>query len=144
MTEEQYTNTRLKPSKITDYPWLYQDNLDIISENTGKWMLFYENAYMDENWAKAKKLYRKKVLDGVISMKCSTMFKNPRSADDSHGVIILYCNNSEEETKIMKYGQNIKILFDYKKDLFYKTDIQSLNGTKATGCKKNWTYRLKD
>lgn len=139
---DKYTNTTIDPVSIDNYPWLYEDKDDIESVNTGKWMLFYKKEKLSKKWKKAIKLYRDNKLEGVISMKCSTNYNDTRASDHSVGVIILYCNNSEKEDEIMKYGKNIKTLFKYKKNMAYKTDLQTLKGTRATGAKKNWTYRL--
>jgi hypothetical protein len=111
--------------------------------NSGKWMLFYNKQSMNENWILAKKLYRENKLDGVVSMKCSTLYKNIRASPDDH-VIILYCNNSNDEEIIMNIGKKILVLFNYieSQTIYYKTDEQTMEGTIATGCIKNHTYKL--
>ena len=60
------------------------------------------------------------------------------------GVIILYCYESSNEDKIMNIGKKILEMFDYKENqfIYYKTDLQTQDGTNATGCKKNSTYKL--
>jgi hypothetical protein len=142
LNTDKYTNTSIDPLSIDNYPWLYEDKDDIESVNTGKWMLFYKKEKLYEKWRKAIKLYRHNQLEGVISMKCSTNYKDPRASDHSVGVIIFYCNNSEKKDEIIKYGTNIKTLFKYEREIAYKTDLQTLKGTRATGCKNNWTYRI--
>ena len=142
-----YTNTSLLPMDITICPWLYEndnDNDNDISNNTGKWMLFYDKSLINEKWILAKKLYREKKLNGVVSMKCSTQYENPRSSSFEEGIIILYCYNSDNEETIMNIGRNILELFNYtqKQIIYYKTDLQTNEGTIATGCKKNHTYKL--
>lgn len=140
-----FINTDLLPLEVSDSPWLYENNNEgAKSVDTGKWMLFYDKSLMNEAWVLAKKLYRENKLDGVKSMKCSTAYENPRAATLDEGIIILYCNNSSNEETIMNIGQKIIEMFDYKEKqiIYYKTDLQTREGTIATGSKKNHTYKL--
>ena len=142
---ENTTNTDLSPLEVKDSPWLYENNYEgTESVDTGKWMLFYDKSLMNEVWILAKKLYRENKLVGVKSMKCSTAYKNPRAAQKDTGIIILYCNNSSNEETIKDIGQKIIEMFDYKEErnIYYKTDLQTHDGTIATGSKKNHTYKL--
>ena len=140
-----FNNTDLLPLEVSDSPWLYENKNDgVKSVDTGKWMLFYDKSLMNEAWNIAKKLYRENKLDGVKSMKCSTTYENPRASTLEEGIIILYCNNSSNEETIMNIGKKIIEMFDYKeqKIIYYKTDLQTREGTIATGSKKNHTYKL--
>jgi DNA polymerase III epsilon subunit-like protein len=141
----KFINTNLLPLEVSDSPWLYENNNeDIKSVDTGKWMLFYNKSLMNEAWFVAKKLYREHKLDGVETMKCSTAYENPRASQFNEGIIILYCNDSSNEEIIMNIGKKIIEIFDYKERqiIYYKTDIQTHKGTFATGSKKNHTYKL--
>lgn len=111
--------------------------------DNGKWMLFYDKLLINEKWELAKRLFRNGKLNGVVSMKCSTAFINPRASSDN-SIIILYCINSSFEEDIMDIGTNILNMFDYRENLYiyYKTDLQTNEGTRATGSKKNHTYKL--
>lgn len=135
-----------KPSETYDTFWLFEKGNTSHTNNVGKWMLFYRNDDLDDKWELIKQLFRSDKLSGVISMKCSTAKENPRSSDNSSGVIILYCNNSDDEKKIMEIGQRIVNEMKYceydQNFLYYKTDLQTSLGTRATGQKKNWLYRL--
>ena len=138
-------NTDLLPLEVSNSPWLYEINNDSVkSIDSGKWMLFYENSLMNGAWNIAKKIYRENNLYGVNSMKCSTAYKNPRSSTLEEGVIILYCNNSSNEEIIMNIGKKILEMFDYKERqiIYYKTNLQTREGTFATGIKKNHIYKL--
>jgi hypothetical protein len=143
----KYLNSHFKPSEINDLPWLYEENHEIVQDlfdgdlNTGKWMLFYDRKYMDNKWLEINKLYRNKELDGVIKMKCSTFYDNPRASGKS-GVIILYCNNSDNEYRIKDIGKNIMKLLSYNKTIYYKTDSQTRLGTIATGQTNNHLYKI--
>jgi hypothetical protein len=140
-----FINTDLLPLEVSDSPWLYENKNDGVSVgDTGKWMLFYDKSLMNEAWIIAKKLYRENKLDGVKSMKCSTAYENPRAYTLDEGIIILYCNNSSNEETIMNIGKKIIEMFDYKEReiIYYKTDLQTREGTTATGSKKNHTYQL--
>ena len=92
-----FLNTYLLPLEVSDTPWLYENKYHSVSvEETGKWMLFYDNSLMNESWKMAKKLYRDNKLDGVTCMKCSTAYENHRASTLYEGVIILYCNKSSK------------------------------------------------
>ncbi len=133
------------PLDVNNFPWLYECKNDKYkSIDVGKWMLFYDKSLMNEAWVIAKRLYREDKLHGVTSMKCSTAFENSRASMLDEGVIILYCNNSSNEEMIMNIGKNIIEMFNYKEKqyIYYKTDLQTREGTVATGCKKNHTYKL--
>ena len=105
-------------------------------------MLFYDKDKLDEKWETAKSLFHNGDLDGVEAMKVSTNFNNPRASSKSAGVIILYCNNSSDEEKIMAVGKVIRETLDYNIPMYYKTDEQTKVGTKATGQTKNHLYKL--
>ena len=42
---------------------------------------------MNDKWKLAKKLFRENRLEGIIGMKCSTSFQNPRASNSSDGII---------------------------------------------------------
>jgi hypothetical protein len=63
------------------------------------------------------------------------------------GVIIMYCGGNQsliESTgkEILKAMQYRAEASKYKPYIYYKTDNQTLCGTSATGCMRNWTYRI--
>ena len=141
---DDYINTDLLPSCVEDNPWLYERKTSTCGYDTGKWMLFYPLKFMDEKWILAKKLYRENRLVGVSSIKCSTLFKNPRASSLSGMIIIIYCNESSNEEKILNIGRKLLDLFNYTEQqvIYYKTDLQSNQGTFATGNFKNHEYKL--
>ncbi len=146
----EYCNINLDPISIDDYPWIYEENIiyePTSRENIGKWMLFYPKNKLNKYWQRMRKKYNKNKLNGVISMKCSTNMYNPRSSDNNYGVIILYCNNSNNKDKIIEIGYKILKYANYKKyakysHIFYKTDEQTFSGTRSTGQNKNYNYKI--
>lgn len=137
--QEIHLNTDLLPLEISNSPWLYEDNFKINDKNNvGKWMLFFDKEIINDSWSFATKLYRENNLADVLSMKCSTNYNNPRASRTDNSIIILYCSDSSNEEKIINIGKNILKLFDYRDSpiIYYKTDIQTYEGTAATGCKK--------
>jgi|TARA_B110000208_G_scaffold50632_1_gene66615 hypothetical protein len=136
-------NSDLLPLDIDELPWLYESKNDLESYDVGKWMLFYDKSKINDAWQKTKTLYRNDELEGVMSMKCSTSFNNPR-ANNNDSIIILYCNNSCDEETIMNTGKNMLKLFKYEENetIYYKTDEQTKEGTGATGSTKNHTYKI--
>lgn len=128
--------------------WIYE-SLDIYDNikncsNTGKWLLFYHKSEIPDRWNEIIKLYRDGQLDGVMSMKRSTLLPNERSSCKNTGVIILYCNNSEDEERIMEIGRNIirKTGYDFQDHITYKADYQTRLGTVSTGNKNCSLYKL--
>ncbi len=147
----KYRNSELSPLDVFDFPWLYEENMDIEYScdeysaddgGSGKWMLYYVKNIFNEKWKLAINLFREKKLNGIVSLKCSTSKKNSRASSHDIGVIILYCYNSDNKQYIIDIGKNILKLFNHKEIIYYKKDIQSMDGTKATGCTKNHTYYL--
>ena len=143
---ENFINTNLLPLDVSNYPWLYEEKNNCIKNygDTGKWMLYYDNSLMNEAWLLAKKCYRENKLEGITSMKCSTLYNNPRALQSNDGIIILYCCNSSNEDSIMNIGKKMLDTLDYKKRkfIYYKTDEQTHDGTIATGSTKNHKYLL--
>ncbi len=67
-----------RPTEETDSPFLYHENPEQKKKwetydlaECGKWMLFFDNANLDEAWDKAKRLYDSGELTGIHSMKVS-------------------------------------------------------------------------
>ena len=133
------------PTEITDSYWVFHGTSNAKEKkDVGKWMLFYPKNMLDKKWKEMCILWDNNKLLGVLSMKCSTGKLNPRSSNDDEGIIILYCNNSGDEHEIMRIGKNIiPYIQDYPINrIFYKTDLQTRIGTKATGIKINYSYIL--
>jgi hypothetical protein len=141
-----HINTNLLPLEVDDSPWLYERKNEINNQlnDPGKWMLFYTKELLNEKWKLARELYNDNKLTGVVSMKCSTNFKNPRASSENNGIIILYCENSKNEEVILNIGKNIleKFYYENSQMIYYKTDLQTYEGTIATGSKQNHTYKL--
>ena len=145
-----YINTNINPILIDDDFWIYEQNKEYYPfkrKNIGKWMLFYPKNKLNKYWQQMRHLYNDGKLCGVVSLKCSTNKENPRSSDNNYGVIILYCTNSENEDMILEIGRNILKYANYNKYakysyIYYKTDAQTLLGTRFNGQKRNYTYKL--
>ena len=136
----KYLNCDLKPSEVRNFPWLYQDSkIKITLNNTGKWMLFFEKSILDEKWTQCKKLYNEKALNNVLSLKCSTNGDD----DKKDGVIIFYCNNSNDECSILETGSMIIDALNYNENkfIYYKTDQQTRQGNKGESG-GNYMYKL--
>lgn len=71
---------------------------------------------------------------GIHSMKVSTDYINPRASCESTGVIIFYCGPANDEDKMLKIGRNLLEHISYENNwLYYKSDQQTAQGTRATG-----------
>jgi hypothetical protein len=135
----------MDPMSVTDFPWVFHGDSSVEMNNVGKWMLFYPVCQIDNKWKEMCDLYDNRKLIGISSMKCSTAYENSRSSNSDEKVIILYCNNSDDEKQIMEIGKILKqYIQDYKTSntIYYKTDKQTKIGTYATGARKNYTYKL--
>ena len=120
---------------------------------TGKWMVFFskENHCHDDAWNCIFGGYIDGELPGVRCMKTSTAMDNSRASSKDDGVIILYCDNSENADHIYSVGHTIiKFMRKHKLTptlswsghIHYKTDDQTHLGTRATGQICNHTYKL--
>jgi hypothetical protein len=112
----------------------------------GKWMMFFENESMNGLWAKAVELYSAGELPGIISIKTSTAAPCERSGTTEYGAIRFTCGPHTDRERVLQYGQQLVKKMQYFNVDFgfvaYKTDAQSRIGTKATGAKKNYLYRM--
>lgn len=148
--DPDYTNSSLKPTEVTDYPFLFCSDDQIRSkyahvESWGKWMMFFQKDKLDEKWAAACELYHQGKLTGIASMKVSTAFDNDRASDKNTGVIIFYCGPPNDRVAMMEYGKNLLKEFPYETkfgNMYYKSDEQTALGTRATGRKKNSLYQI--
>ena len=133
-----YTDNSILPSSADTY-WLSHGKFGDIH---GKWMLFYDRLHIDKEWAKMKHLYNESKLGNVISMKCSGAKENPRASDKNSHVIIIYCPDHEND--IMSIGNSIVAnLVDYSNTyIYYKSNIQTKEGTRATGQNVNHLYKI--
>jgi Domain of unknown function (DUF1917). len=137
-----------KPMDMIDTPWISEGPTDESKTNEvdGKWMLYYNKTQINEAWENIKKLFRENKLHGIHSMKVSTAYKNPRASEENYGVIICYCGPESNEKLVKGYGKNLIEEMKYKSErgyVYYKSDEQTWNGTKATGQQKNYKYFLK-
>lgn len=130
------------PMDVNDKFWICSDIKSSEHVNVGKWMLFYDKKYLNERWLLALKLFNKGDLGDVICLKCSTAMENSRASTKS-GIIIFYCNFSEDKQKILDIGCIIVSRMKYNgKKIYYKTDHQTTLGTQSTGQQKNYLYSL--
>lgn len=143
----------IQPTEISDYPFLYHKNTNILKSFTylpsklyGKWMMFFDHADdFDKKWKDSCKLYDEGKLCGIRSMKCSTKYINPRASDHTTGVILFYCGPMTDESKMLEYGKNLLDHIPYYTKygfMFYKSDEQTYQGTRATGNRSNSLYRI--
>lgn len=69
-------------------------------------------------------------------MKVSTAWNPENSRESSSKVIIFYCGPATDEAKMLTIGQNLIKEFPYTDKsgfIHYKSDQQTLQGTRATG-----------
>lgn len=124
--------------------WEYEFNKRFAHLNTGgKWMMFYKSDAIDAAWTIIKRLYNAGSLIGINGMKRSVT-TGPR-ASSSELVIICYCGLSSDKENVLAFGKNLVRLMNYQSrngHIYYKTDEQTINGTKATGVNVNHNYKL--
>ena len=141
---------RIPPMSDTENLFIEERNGAIASMyddkgKLGKWMMFFDDEFMDAMWKKAVTLYYKGKLTGIQSIKTSTAAKNPRAGELKGGAIRFTCGPSDDEQLMKSYGRNLVKRFNYCHRnglILYKTDEQSAIGTRATGNRWNFVYRL--
>jgi hypothetical protein len=136
------------PMSVHDRYWLWEHPAE--ETNTGggveaKWLLWYRKSELTQNWLRAISLFRDNKLNCVNCMKVSTARVNKRASSEDDGVIIMY-TNADNKNDIIEIGRNIvqqmgaeDINSTY---IFYKTNEQTVAGTRATGQNRNYTYRI--
>lgn len=145
---ESFINCNFKPTEVIDSYWLYERKAEIVEkypEPDGKWMQFHHQSQLDMVWEFAKAKYRFGRLEGIHSMKVSTACISSRASYSHDGVIIFYCGPSQDETRIKQIGQKLFEEMPYKTStgyMNYKSDEQTAAGTRATGQRQNYLYRL--
>jgi hypothetical protein len=145
MEEEYEAMLYFHPTHITHTYWVTEFRKTFrLGNDVGKWMLFYPKSELDAMWQAFHSLFILEKLPGVVGMKCSTGKSNDRASDMTEGVIILYCNNSNDEPSILSIGRTIlPHIGTYRGPyIYYKTDSQTGAGTRATGATRNHLYKL--
>jgi hypothetical protein len=135
------------PSMVYDDPWVWEQGTEPVSFDAslmGKWMMFfYKGELLDSKWEKAVQAFRAKKLFGIKGMKCSTNYDNHRATNNKTGVIIYYCGPYTDEQLMKDYGRNLLQHIPYWASfMYYKTDAQTYEGTRATGQLRNHLYKL--
>lgn len=140
---ESISDSEPVPTQCTKFPWIIERNAAkelAMRYLGGKWMMFFTKSVLDANWRQVRALYRAGKLPNVMSMKVSTAMPNPRSTDNSSGVIIFYVGmpaksgKQAEEEIIKKLGEKLVKLFNYASRngrIYYKADKQTALGTQA-------------
>jgi len=137
-----------RPSQVSDQYWIHEIPPGRVGPTDGKWMLFYLNKDIDAVWRKAKSLFRKGRLIGISAMKVSTARENSRSSDSNSQVLICYCGPVNDEVNVTRYGERLLTEMDYRPFntnpyVYYKSDQQTMAGTRATGQGKNHLYKIR-
>ncbi len=134
------------PSQTTTDYWIYHDHKGRsrrLAGDGGKWMLFYDKEGLDLAWQRATAAFEAGDLPGVVDMKISTYLENPRASDPG-GVLILYCEDSQDRAHILQAGHQALAALRYsnQRRIWYKTAAQTRAGTRATGNTSNSAYSL--
>ena len=103
----------------------------------GKWMLFYPLAHLDSAWNSAKRMFDEGVLTGIAAIKISTAAPDPRRAEGNGHAIIFY-TSFHDDTALLEIGRNLVKQMQYVPmngftRVYYKLDIQTIQGTRASG-----------
>ena len=111
------------PSKITDAYWVHaspKSQVNKITDNCGKWLIFTYTKDLDEFWQKIAKATEKGELG--IGAKAATAKENPNATNKNVKVICVYTYDSEDKDdvariawKLFKLGVASRVL-NYKKD----------------------------
>jgi len=133
-------------SSYEDPAWFYHR---VESEEgwDGKWMLFYRNEDIEDAWETAKENFMELRQAGIPAMKCSKLsYTNPRASSQVTQIIVFYCGPSSDEERMKSIGRSLIHIMRYRSPttnkIYYKTDNQTLSGTRATGSTVNHKYAL--
>ena len=149
--ESDFTNCDLLPTNVETWPFIYEKNEELMRKNSygeacGKWMMFWYKEILDKKWAEARQLYRAGKLEGIHSMKVSTEEDSGGLYNPNTGVIIFYCGPATDEKKMMTIGQKLLEQIPYYSyrfgAMFYKSDEQTEEGTRATGNRRNHKFKI--
>ncbi|KAF9280281.1 hypothetical protein BGZ68_007336 [Mortierella alpina] len=142
MPKAQATRPSVPSQTVADY-WLWARSSTKEfpgGPRTGKWMLFYDKAVLDEKWAAVKELVEQDQLGGLA--KCSTARETPNATSSKAGVIIVYTSDYENQEEVYDVAVKLHEALEYNKPMYYKTDEQTHAGVYAkNGSKKNHIYK---
>ena len=139
------------PSTGADYWVFYRHPNPSIAEkpaetddvvDDGKWMLFYPKSEMDARWTEACENMLASRFGIARTMKASTFRENPRSSDPNKGVIIIYTPRANKDV-VMETGRLVMETMQYDTTMYFKTNMQTMTGTAATGQSTNHTLYLR-
>ena len=102
----------------------------------GKWMLFYPLEHLDSAWNSAKRMFDEGVLNGIAAIKTSTAAPDPRRAGNGHAII--FYTSFHDDAALLEIGRNLVKQMQYVPmngftRVYYKLDIQTIQGTRASG-----------
>ncbi len=136
-----------KPSEINSVQWLFYFLNDYKGLEVDGKLLFYfrKKTELDNMWYTFVNLYINNELTGIHSIKVSTIRNNPRSDNNDYGVIVCYCGPSNNKNLLEAFCKNILSKIKYKFNyVYYKTENQTKQGTRATGTTVNHFYVFKN
>jgi len=126
--ESMTDDERNQPSANEDDYWVESRNSASETAETGKWLLFYPRAQIDERWRAAKAAAKLLGLDA----KCSTRRPNPRASGDD-AVVVFYAPLGDAP----RLGLRLRDEMKFEGLMYYKTAKQTEKGTRATGATEN-------
>ena len=131
------------PTKTTLMYWIVQDAPDtaagaIDAETAGKWLIFREDAGVDELWQKVRNATAEGELG--ISAKVSTAKPNPESRD-TRKVIYVYTKDWADEADVMRIRERLREMGVVER-IGYKRNIETFAGEYAEKGKKVTYYSV--
>jgi hypothetical protein len=105
-----------------DAYWISYGKWINISNNVGKWMIFYDETEIYAKWIKVCELiYQGHLFNAKVS---TSLQKGNRETY----VIIIYTNDYTNKKEIFNAGMCIKNNLFYDKEMYYKTNVQTSSG----------------
>lgn len=106
-------------------------------KNSGKWMVF-PNSYQQllEMW----NIVKTETSNGNLGFYAEVNYdKDYNLQNNSYGIINIYIDNYQNKDKIIKLGERIRDLLNYKNTMYYKPTTYTLEGKYGKG---SWIYKI--
>ena len=122
-----------KPSEITDVYWICAKNktknCPVVTERSGKWLLFVDVQVIDDVWMKIKQATE----DGRLGQdaKVATAKPSPNEVDRRKRVICVYTYDWTDEEDVRRVREELRTL-GFTEKIPYKSDEDTLKGRYIT------------
>jgi hypothetical protein len=78
------------------------------------------------------------------AVQVATSRDNERACSNTTRPLLFYCGDLGSEAATLEVGRNILQKMGYREQgyVYWKSDLRTSQGTRATGCRRNYDFRL--